>query len=148
MVATPPHLITPAPRGALAGVLGSLIYLPVMLLLQPTPFATLVFTVLPGLPQTAGEFLGWLVHVALLVLMAMALAHLLQMVRALRPLLVAGVGWSFLTGWMVLFGAAMMGLSLSLFGWVLESAAHVINGLVVGVTLASLQRLVPATRAA
>jgi hypothetical protein len=124
--------------------LGSLIYLPVMLLLQPTPFARVVFAVWPGAPQTAGEFLGWLLHVALLVGMAIALAHLVRLVHALRPLLVAGVGWSFLTGWVVLFGAAMMGLSLGLFGWVLESVAHVINGLVVGGTLAYMHRLLPA----
>ena len=145
MVTTTPYVITPTPRGALAGALGSLIYLPVMLLLQPTPFAKLVFAVFPGVPQTAREFLGWLIHVALLVLMAVALANLLQRVHEWRPLLVAGVGWSFLTGWVVLFGAAMMGLSLPLFGWVLESIAHMINGLVVGATLAYLHRLLPTT---
>jgi hypothetical protein len=148
MVATTPHVLTPTPRGALAGVLGSLIYLPVMLLLQPTPFAKVVYAVGPGLSPTAGEFLGWLLHVAFLVLMAIALAHLLRMVHELRPLLVAGVGWSFLTAWVVLFGATMMGLSLSLLGWGLESAAHIINGLVVGATLAYLHRLLPATSAA
>lgn len=143
MVATAQHVMTPTPRGALAGVLGSLIYLPVMLLLQPTPFARIVFRLLPGLSQTTGEFLGWLLHVVLLVLMAVALAHLVPMVREVRPLLVAGVGWSFLTGWVVLFGAAMLGLSLHLFGWVLESAAHVMNGLVVGSVLAYMHRLLP-----
>jgi hypothetical protein len=147
MVATAQHVITPTPRGALAGVLGALIYLPVMLLLQPTPFARIVFSLVPGLPQTAGEFLGWLLHVVLLVLMAVALAHLVHMVREVRPLLVAGVGWSFLTGWVVLFGAAMMGLSLHLVGWVLESAAHVINGLVVGAVLAYIHRLLPSAEA-
>lgn len=144
MVTTTQHVIAPTPRGVLAGALGALIYLPVMLLLQPTPFARVVFALWPGLPQTAGEFLGWLLHVVLLVLMAIALAHLLRVVRELRPLLVAGVGWSFLTGWVVLFGAAMMGLSLGLFAWVLESAAHLINGLVVGAVLAYLHRLLPA----
>jgi hypothetical protein len=144
MVATPQPVITPTPRGALAGVLGSLIYLPVMLLLQPTPFAKMVFAVFPDLSQTAGEFLGWLLHVALLVLMAIALAHLVQWVREPQPLLVAGVGWSFFTGWVVLFIAAMMGLSLNLLGWVLESAAHLINGVVVGTTLAYMHRLLPA----
>jgi hypothetical protein len=109
MVATTQPVSTPTPRGALAGVLGSLIYLPVMLILQPTPFAKMVFAVFPDWSQTAGEFLGWLLHVALLVLMAIALAQLVQRVHELRPLLVAGVGWSFLTGWGVLFSAAMMG---------------------------------------
>jgi hypothetical protein len=64
-------------------------------------------------------------------------------VQELRPLLVAGVGWSFLTGWGVLFGAAMMGLSVSFVGWMLESAAHLINGLVVGAVLAYMHRLLP-----
>lgn len=146
MVASTPHVIMPTPRGALAGVLGALIYLPVMLLLQPTPFAKIVFTVWPGLAQAAGEFLGWLLHVALLVVAAIALAHLLRWVHDVRPLLVAGVGWSFLTGWVVLFGAAMMGLSPGLLGWVLETTAHVINGLVVGATLAYMHQLLPDTR--
>ncbi|MDH3599155.1 MAG: hypothetical protein OEU26_05885 [Candidatus Tectomicrobia bacterium] len=144
MITTTQLVFTPTPRGALAGVLGSLIYLPVMLLLQPTPFAKVTFALWPGLSQTAGEFLGWLLHVALLVLMAIALAHLLRKVREPQPLLVAGVGWSFLTGWGVLFGATMMGLSLSLVGWVLESVAHLINGLVVGAVLAYMHRLLPA----
>ena len=105
-----------------------------------------MFAVWPGVPQAAGEFLGWLLHVALLVGMAIALADLVRWVHDMRPLLVAGVGWSFLTGWMVLFGAAMMGLSLGLVGWVLETAAHVINGLVVGGTLAYMHQLLSATR--
>jgi hypothetical protein len=144
MVATTQSMISPSHRGVLAGVLGSLIYLPVMLLLQPTAFARIIFTFWPGLPQATGEFLGWLLHVALLVLMAIALAHLLRWVHDLRPLLVAGVGWSFLAGWVVLFAAAMMGLSLSVLGWVLESTAHLINGLVVGAVLAYMHRLLPA----
>ncbi len=148
MAATTQHLIATTPRGAFAGILGSLIYLPVMLLLQPTPFAKLVFAVWPGVSQTAGEFLGWLLHVALLMVMAIALAHLLGWVSELRPLLVAGVGWSFLTGWVVLFGAAMMGMSLSLFGWVLESSAHLINGLVVGGALAYMHQVVAPKREA
>lgn len=148
MITSTQHVIMPTPRGALAGVLGALIYLPVMLLLQPTPFARIAFAIWPGLSQAAGEFVGWLLHVALLVGMAVALAHLVRWVHDVRPLLVAGVGWSFLTGWLVLFGAAMMGLSLGLLGWVLETAAHVINGLVVGGTLAYTHQLLPATREA
>ena len=147
MVTTAPHVLMPTPRGALAGGLGALIYLPVMLLLQPTPFAQMVFTVWPGVAPAAGEFLGWLLHVGLLVGMAIALAHLVRRVDDLRSLLTAGLGWSFLTGWVVLFVAARMGLSLSLAGWGLESAAHLINGLVVGAVLAYVHRLVPAGEA-
>ena len=79
--------------------------------------------------------------------MAIALAHLVRRVDDRRSLLTAGLGWSFLTGWVVLFVAARMGLSLSLVGWGLESAAHLINGLVVGAVLAYMHRLVPAVEA-
>lgn len=130
--------LTPTQRGALAGALGALSYLPVMLL-QPTVFATVVFALWPGAPQTLGEFLGWLLHVAFLVLMMIVLAHLLRLVHDLRPLLAAGVGWSFLAGWPVVLAAAMLGLSWSLFGWLLKSAAHLANGLVVGAVLAYVQ---------
>jgi hypothetical protein len=143
MAATTSHGLTPIQRGALAGVLGSLSYLPVMLLLQPTVFATIVFALWPGLPQTLGEFVGWLLHVAFLVLTMMALAYLLRRVHDVQPLLAAGVGWSFLAGWPVAVVAAMLGLSWSLFGWALESAAHLVNGLVVGATLTYLHRLLP-----
>jgi len=67
MIASTQHVIKPTPRGALAGVLGSLIYLPVMLLLQPTPLARIAFAIWPGLQQPAGEFIDWLLHVALVV---------------------------------------------------------------------------------
>ena len=143
MVATTTAVMTPTGRGALAGALGSLVYLPVMLLLQPTPFARAVSALWPHLPQEAAEFLGWLLHVALLVGMAIVLAHLLHAVQEMPPLLVAGVGWSFLSGWLVLFAASAAGLSLSLLGWVLESAAHIVNGLVVGTVLTYTQRLLP-----
>ena len=143
MIATTPHFMTPMQRGALAGALGALSYLPVMLLLQPTVFATIVFALWPGAPQTLGEFLGWLLHVLFLVLMMSALAHLLRPMHDTRALLAAGVGWSFLAGWPVVFAAAMLGLSWSLFGWLLESAAHVVNGLVAGTVLAYGQRLAP-----
>lgn len=142
MSAATRYVVSNTSRGAFAGILGSLSYLPVMLLLQPTFFAKLVFAVWPGVSQTAGEFLGWLLHVALLMGMMIGLAHLMGNVRELRPLLAAGVGWSFLTGWAVLFGVTMMGVSLNLFGWMLESAAHLINGLVVGGTLAYMHQLV------
>lgn len=148
MVTPPQRFMTPTQRGALAGVLGALSYLPVMLLLQPTVFALIVFALLPGLPQTLGEFVGWLIHVAFLVLVMIALAHLLRRVHEPQPLLAAGVGWSFLAGWPVAVIAAMLGLSWNLFGWVLESAAHLLNGIVVGATLAYLHRLSPATREA
>jgi hypothetical protein len=72
------------------------------------------------------------------------LAHLLRLVHDLRLLLVAGVGWSFLAGWPVVFAAAMLGLSWSLSGWLLESVAHLTNGLVVGAVLAYTQRLTSA----
>jgi len=144
MVATTQPFMTPTQRGALAGALGALGYLPVMVLLQPTVFANIVFALVPAVPQTAGEFLGWLLHVAFLVPLAIALAHLLQPVRHLSPLLTAAVGWSFLAGWGVAFAAGMMGLSWPLSGWLLEGAAHLVNGLVVGAVLAYVQRLAPA----
>jgi hypothetical protein len=143
MAATTQHVMTPVQRGALAGALGALSYLPVMLLLQPTVFATVAFALWPSIPQTLGEFLGWLLHVVLLVLVMMALAYVLRTVHDWRVLLAAGVGWSFLASWPVAFTAAMLELSWSLFGWMLESAAHLINGLVVGATLAYLNRLLP-----
>jgi hypothetical protein len=119
-------------------------YLPVMVLLQPTVFAIIVFALVPTLPQTLGEFLGWLLHVALLIPLGIALAHLVRSVRDPKVLLTAGVGWSFLAGWGVACAAAMLGLSWSLFGWVLEGVAHLVNGVVVGAVLAYVQRLTPA----
>jgi hypothetical protein len=130
----------PTRQGLFAGLLGSLVYLPVMILLQPTVFALFVFGVFPGVNQTAGEVLGWLIHVAILAGMAAILAKLLRDVRESRILMTAGVGWSFLTGFFVIFAAASAGLSLSLFGWILESVANTVNGLVVGYTIAYLRQ--------
>ena len=131
------------PEILLAGALGALGYLPVMVLLQPTVFAIIVFALVPALSQTLAEFLGWLLHVALLIPLGIALAHLVRPVRDPKVLLTAGVGWSFLAGWGVAFAAAMMGLSWNLFGWVLEGVAHLVNGLVVGAVLTYVQRLMP-----
>jgi len=47
----------------------------------------------------------------------------------------------------VAFVAALLGLSWNLSGWVLEGAAHLVNGLVVGAVLAYVQRLAPADSA-
>lgn len=145
MVPTTPWLLAPTGRGVLAGALGALGYLPVMVLLQPTVFAKVVFALLPTVPQTAGEFLGWLLHVAVLLPLAIALAHLLVTVQRRAALLAAAVGWSFVAGWGVAFAAAMMGLTWPLFGWLLEGLAHLLNGLVVGMVLMYLQRLAPAS---
>ncbi len=130
----------PTKQGLVAGALGSLVYLPVMILLQPTVFARAVFAVLPSIDQTLGEVLGWLVHVAILVVMAAILANLLKSVKESRTLMTAGVGWSFITGFFVIFAAANVGLSLPLFGWVLEAVANTVNGLVVGYTIGYLRR--------
>lgn len=130
----------PTKQGLVAGALGSLVYLPVMILLQPTVFARAVFAVLPSIDQTLGEVLGWLVHVAILVVMAAILANLLKSVKESRTLMTAGVGWSFITGFFVIFAAANVGLSLPLFGWVLEAVANTVNGLVLGYTISYLRR--------
>jgi hypothetical protein len=148
MEATTQRFMTPTRRGVLAGVLGALGYLPVMILLQPTVFATIVLALFPAAPPTAGEFLGWLLHVALLIPLAIALAHLLETVQRPAVLLTAAVGWSFLAGWGVAFAAAMMGLPWPVLGWLLEGLAHVVNGLVVGAVLIYVQRLIPAAHAA
>lgn len=127
-------------QGVFAGALGSIVYLPVMILLQPTVFAVALFSVFPGMNQTVGEVLGWVIHVVILSVIAAIFSNLLKEVRAARHLMAAGVGWSFLAGFFVIFAAAQAGLSLPLFGWFLEMAANTINGLVIGYAISYFRR--------
>ncbi len=127
-------------QGIFAGVLGSIVYLPVMILLQPTVFAVTVQTLFPDINQTAGEVLGWLIHVVILAVMAAVFANLLKSIHETRTLMSAGVGWSFLTGFFVIFAAVNVGLSLPLFGWFLEITANTVNGLVMGYAIAYFRR--------
>lgn len=131
---------SPSRQGLFAGALGSIVYLPVMILLQPTVFAVAVFFIFPGMNQTLGEVLGWLMHVVILALVAMLFSNLLRDVRKAKTLMTAGVGWSFLVGFFVVFAAANAGLSLPLFGWLLEIAANTTNGLVVGYAISYFRR--------
>ncbi len=130
----------PTKQGLFAGILGSIVYLPVMILLQPTVFAVVVFALLPEINQILGEVIGWLIHVIILAVMAGVFANLLKDVREARTLMTAGVGWSFLVGFLVIFSAANMGLSLPLFGWLLEIVANTVNGLVIGYAIAYFRR--------
>ena len=127
-------------QGLFAGALGSIVYLPVMVILQPTVFAIAVFSILPDINKTAGEFFGWLIHVLILSITAAIFANLLKKNKDAWTLMTAGVGWSFITGFFIIFAAASLGLSLPPHGWLLEIAANTINGLVIGYVISYFRK--------
>lgn len=121
--------------GAFGGALGGLAFLPVMILLQPTIWAQAVGLLLPELPRTAGELLGWLVHMSLLACWGGIFASLYPH-RDMRGLLPAALGWVFLAAWFTVMAVTLIhSAAIPLLAWVLETLAHAAYGLVLAATL-------------
>jgi len=126
--------------GAVGGVLGGLAFLPVMLLLQPTIWAQIVVWIAPGSAGTPAEFLGWLMHVAVLTAWG-GLFSLLVVRREPLIVFVGAVGWAFITGWFTLMAVSLASdAPLPGLAWALETLSHFTYGVVLAGTLIFLAR--------
>ncbi|MBI3992722.1 MAG: hypothetical protein HY342_05575 [Candidatus Lambdaproteobacteria bacterium] len=126
--------------GALGGALGGLAFLPVMLLLQPTLWAQLVRELAPALAGTPAEFLGWVVHMAVLTAWGALFALLLPQ-RQAAPVLVGALGWAFVLAWFSAIAITLVqGIAIPPLGWTLETLAHAVYGAVLAGTLLYLAR--------
>jgi hypothetical protein len=126
--------------GAAGGVLGGLAFLPVMVLLQPTIWARLVVWIAPGLAGTPAEFLGWLLHVAVLTGWGGAFSVVLTR-RDPAVVFLGAVGWAFIAGWFTLMAISLSSdQPLPMLAWMLETLSHLSYGIVLGGTLVFLAR--------
>lgn len=119
-------------EGLVGGLFGGVTFLPVMILLQPTIWAQLVFAFLPGIPQLLGEFLGWLAHISVLGVWSGLFAILFNQASPKQTLL-ASTGWAFLIGWFTVMIITLVNQApIPLLGWILETIAHGLYGAIFG----------------
>lgn len=127
-------------EGLVGGLFGGVTFLPVMVLLQPTIWAQLVFALFPGIPKTFGEFAGWLIHVSVLGVWAGLFAILFDRASP-RETVLASIGWAFVIGWFTVMAITLVNQApIPLLGWILETVAHALYGAIFGGVLLYFSR--------
>lgn len=133
MTPTQPTPGRAATYGALGGALGALVFIPIMLTLGRTPWRVFAEDNIPGLAASAGQFSGWVLHLAVAALFGVAFGLLALRGRVANPY-----------PWALSWAGLFLGLSVAfvvyeqvavpVWGVLLEILGHAVYGLVLAAT--------------
>jgi hypothetical protein len=111
----------PEIAGVIAGFLGSIPFLAVMVLVPVTLFMRLMELAMPFMPQI--QIFGWMLHAVINMLWGFLFIVIIEKFRVRRIYLTA-VGWSMLLVALVLIAVPLVGLQVSSTLVIVETAAY------------------------
>jgi len=119
--ATTRKQVEPEIAGVIAGFLGSIPFLAVMVLVPVTLFMRLMELSMPFMPQI--QIFGWMLHTVINMLWGFLFIVIIEKFRV-RRIYMAAVAWSMLLVTLVLIAVPLVGLEISRTLVIVETAAY------------------------